>query len=91
MIFDTELNITSSQQISIANETAEGWIGVVSTAWENPANWAGNKIPDAQSNVMIPANTPYQPIVSTLVNIKSLTLMNGARVEVASGANIEVE
>jgi len=89
--FDADLNITSSSQLSITNEGARGWIGVVSSDWGDPANWAGNKLPDALTDVMIPAETPFQPFVSSNVTIKSLTLMNGAKVEVAAGVIFSVD
>jgi len=77
--------------LSITNEGARGWIGVVSSDWGDPANWAGNKLPDALTDVMIPAETPFQPFVSSNVTIKSLTLMNGAKVEVAAGVIFSVD
>lgn len=58
------------------------WVGTVSTAWENPANWSCGQVPDAFTDVIIPAG---QVVVSSMVNIRSLEVRPGAKVSVRPG------
>ncbi len=88
--FDGNLAVDSFGQYSINNNRAFAWIGMVDSAWDNPLNWQDNQVPTIDSDVIIPANTPYQPNVSSNVTIKSLTLMNDAIVNVESGVNFIV-
>jgi YD repeat-containing protein len=66
------------------------WIGTVSTAWENPANWGCNKIPDENTDVLINAGTPFQPIVSSNASVRSMAVEGAASWTVASGFQFKV-
>lgn len=61
------------------------WIGTTNTAWENPANWSCGQVPDRYSDVIIPAGTV---VVSSQVEIRSLQVRPGARVQVKPGFQI---
>jgi hypothetical protein len=68
------------------------WIGVSSTAWNNPSNWAKGLVPTINEPVTIPAGTPFSPIVSVGDNAacKSLKVNPGAVVTVAVGGHLKV-
>ena len=68
------------------------WLGNVSTAWNNAANWSSGIVPTALNNVVIPANRPFSPIVANTVtaNCKSIQINPGAIITVATGGNLKV-
>jgi hypothetical protein len=88
--FSTNNNITQFSQFVVSNKAAIGWIGVVSTEWNNPLNWGGGIIPDASTDVIIPPDTPFQPIVNVNASIKSLTLLKNAQIGVNNGILFQV-
>jgi len=89
--FSTNSNITEFGQFSITNEKAKGWIGLFSTAWNNPANWGGGVVPDISDDVIIPSGTPFQPIVNVNASIASLILLEDASIMVENGKLFEVK
>jgi hypothetical protein len=78
-------------QFTIENKDAIGWIGVVSTDWNNPANWGSNTIPGTTDNVIIPPYKPFDPIVNVMVVIKGLYLLPNANIEVQSGQKLDIK
>jgi photosystem II stability/assembly factor-like uncharacterized protein len=63
------------------------WIGSVSTAWEDAANWSCGVIPDANTDVIIESGTV---VLSSNATIRSLTTNSGANITVTSGYNLIV-
>ena len=41
------------------------WTGTVSNAWENPANWSCGSVPNATTDVTIPAGLTNYPVISS--------------------------
>jgi Metallo-peptidase family M12/Reprolysin family propeptide len=66
------------------------WLGTVSTAWENPLNWSCGTLPDANTDVIIYAGTPFAPRINAGTTIRTLKLHPGANVVVASGTNLMI-
>ena len=68
------------------------WLGNVSTAWNNPANWSSGIVPTALNDVLIPANRPFNPLIANAVtaNCKSIQINPGAIITVATGGNLKV-
>ncbi len=67
------------------------WIGTVSNAWQNPANWSCGIIPDQYTDVTIGSGVPNFPLVTiSTATCRSLTLNNGASVIVQPGSVITV-
>jgi hypothetical protein len=68
------------------------WVGNVNSAWNNAANWSGGIIPAASSNVLIPANRPFSPVIANgvIANCKTLQLNPGASVTVATGGQLKI-
>nr|WP_295926409.1 T9SS type A sorting domain-containing protein [uncultured Dyadobacter sp.] len=55
------------------------WLGVHDSGWNNPENWAYGKVPDATTNVYIPAGTPNDPVISSTRPVTNdLTIAAGA-------------
>jgi hypothetical protein len=51
------------------------WIGLVSTAWADPANWQCNELPHRYSDVIIPGSAPNFPQITVgPVEIRNLHL-----------------
>ncbi len=66
------------------------WTGAVCTAWENPANWSGNAVPGAGSDVVIPSQRPRYPVINTSTAVRKLTCSNGTFVTVQPGVVLQV-
>jgi len=66
------------------------WVGNVSTAWENPANWSCGGVPNTNSEVFINPGTPHSAIVNSDVVIKNITIRTGASVTVTTGFKLDV-
>ncbi|WP_313804455.1 hypothetical protein [Flavobacterium sp.] len=65
------------------------WLGTLSSAWNDPANWSCNRVPSsASSAIILPAVN--NPIVAVTANAKELTLQPGSLLTVASGYNLTV-
>lgn len=74
------------------NSNATQWVGNVSTAWNNAANWSTNAVPGATTPVVIPANRPFNPTVANGVQAtcKTITVQPGASITIATGGNLKV-
>ena len=68
------------------------WTGTLSSAWTEPANWSCNAVPGCLSNVIIPAGTPYSPIIASgqTSAIKSLAVQPGATLTVQPNGVLNV-
>ena len=60
------------------------WKGSTSNAWENAANWNCGVVPDANTEIVIPAG-PIYPLVSSNTTCYSLRLSQGSTVTVKAG------
>jgi hypothetical protein len=61
------------------------WTGAVSTAWENPANWSCNILPQSNTDVFINAGTV---IVNANTTVGSLVIAATAQFTLKTGINI---
>jgi hypothetical protein len=77
---------TTSNSVTINVTTLGQWIGVVSTAWDNAANWCGG-IPNASTDVVIASGAPFYPIIVTPVTAvtRDLSIVGTGTVTLASG------
>ena len=57
--------------------TDNQWIGTVSTAWNNIANWCSGVVPSSVIDVTIPSGTPFTPVLNLNGNVKGLTIATG--------------
>jgi PKD repeat protein len=66
------------------------WTGVVSSQWENTANWSCGFVPDSNTTVVIQPGSANMPLISSNVTIYNLVVMNGATINVGSGFTLTV-
>jgi len=64
------------------------WTGAFDNHWEIPQNWSCGKIPDANTDVIIPPGTNLT--ISTNITVRSITLGIGANVTLAPGGNLTI-
>ena len=85
---DNEVDFTGGTLVSNTYQ----WVGNVSNAWNNGANWSSGIVPAATNDVVIPANRPFNPVVANAViaNCKSITINPTATVTVATGGQLKV-
>jgi uncharacterized repeat protein (TIGR02543 family) len=75
--------------VTFALVCSSTWTGAISTAWNTAGNWSCGVVPDAASDVTIAATT-NQPIISSDVAIKTVTLNTGTSLTVSTGFNLTV-
>lgn len=66
------------------------WTGGADTAWENPANWNCNTVPDAHTDVRINTGAARYPVVNADAACRSLKLQPGAMVTVKPGFKLDI-
>jgi N-acetylneuraminic acid mutarotase len=68
------------------------WRGVTSNDWNTGSNWSDGIIPTINDNAIIPANTPFSPIVysGSLAMCKNLSVLTGAIITVQSAGNLTI-
>ena len=88
----TDINNGLEPRIYI-NVSATGdfrWSGAVSTDWHTAANWVQNRLPDAQSVVLIPSGLSRYPIVSQGTIVKRINTEPGTSVTVNPGISLVI-
>ncbi|MEO8636641.1 MAG: hypothetical protein ABI587_15295 [Gemmatimonadales bacterium] len=61
------------------------WLGTISSDWFQGSNWSGVKPPGVTDNVVIPAGTPFSPVVTTSGAVSNnLTIQPGATVDLGA-------
>lgn len=83
---NTKLNIYFAK--TPVNCAVNKWTGAVSTAWENPGNWSCARIPDAHTDVEIPAASTV--LVSSIAFCRSLILDPTVSFTISPGFKINV-
>ena len=81
-------NITNTRYVGLpepATIEESIWAGTQSSEWTSAANWREEIVPLATTDVMIPANTPYAPVVTSNQALKSLRIAPGATLQVHAG------
>lgn len=66
------------------------WEGTVSTAWENPANWSCNVLPDMNTDVIINGGKINYPVINSNPTVRTLRLNPGATGTVNTGFTLTV-
>ena len=80
------INTSKTWDIKFSNT----WAGTVSTAWENPANWTCNRIPDEFVDVIV-SYTFNAPLVNSHAACRGLKLLNGAVCNVNPAFSLEIK
>jgi hypothetical protein len=91
--YDVVITGTCGSQTStvavLSVSPSNSWLGAISTEWNNPANWCGG-LPGITSDVVIPSGTPFSPIISTVANVRNLTINSGATLTTTGGASFNI-
>jgi hypothetical protein len=61
------------------------WTGMENSNWHNPNNWSCATIPGPDAVIFVPAGTPNNPVISSLVEIKGLQLQKDGSITIAPG------
>ncbi|MFM2284902.1 MAG: hypothetical protein RLZZ543_399, partial [Bacteroidota bacterium] len=91
------VNVTYTAPAVITNATAAAarnsasiWTGNAETSdWSEPRNWEEGMLPDASSDVLIPAGVFPYPAISEATRVKTLTLEKEAVLFVNAGLKID--
>ncbi len=67
---------------------SDTWTGAASSAWENPANWSCNVVPDTNTDVVIQSGTI---LLNSNTTIRSLDISQSAKLIVSSGNNLTIK
>ena len=83
--------LTNNQKTKVSGVTVPSvWTGAASVAWENPANWNTNKVPDINTVVTIPAGVPNFPEISSNANCYTININPAALVLVKTGFKLNI-
>ncbi len=84
---------TTGRSMSIrfnSNEITNTWLGLTSE-WNKPTNWSLGMIPSACAKLIVNTGVPFLPTITGINNTcYSLTLNNGANINMASGAILNI-
>ncbi|TXD76293.1 T9SS type A sorting domain-containing protein [Algoriphagus ratkowskyi] len=85
---------TGTGILNVTNSTCTPgvWLGYFSSNWNSASNWCGG-VPNATTEVVIPAGTPFSPIISsgTNYNVYNITIETGAILEIQGTRSITVD
>ena len=86
---DNEVAFTGGTLVT----TTYSWVGNTSNVWNEPTNWSQNIVPNATTNVIIPANRPFNPTVpnTVIAECKTITIQPNATITVATGGQLKVQ
>jgi hypothetical protein len=81
------LILSNPSSFTITIGTPGYWTGAYNQIWATAANWANGQVPGNTSDVYIPASAANQPRIfgGMVGNCRSLTIQDGAVLEVANG------
>ncbi len=83
--------VSNGASITYSNETPltfrAYWVGAVSNAWENPANWSCNTLPDNNTDVYINFGTP---VLNSNTSIRSLQVNPTANLTINTGKVLSI-
>ncbi|MFT3680351.1 MAG: C25 family cysteine peptidase [Ferruginibacter sp.] len=69
------------------------WTGVVSSAWDNPGNWSCNKVPDENTDVVLPTVSVQPPVIENGVNAvsRSIKAAPGSSLQLNTGGKLDIK
>ncbi len=76
--------------VGVAVDGQATWTGAVDGNWFTSGNWAGNTLPSSSVGATIPAGTPHSPSLSSAATCLDLTVVSGATLTIAAGAQLDV-
>ncbi|MES2431393.1 MAG: T9SS type A sorting domain-containing protein [Bacteroidota bacterium] len=78
---------TATDTVLIYVQGAGGWVGGASGDWNTAANWCGGNVPDASSNVIVPAGANIN-IQSANAVANSVTIDDGGTLTMSGAYNL---
>ena len=88
------LNLSPEPLIVEISPLEYTWTGDSSALWSQPGNWSADTVPDKNTKVVVPAGTPYSPIVenppANPAICKDLTLRESASLKIRPGKALTV-
>ena len=83
-----------SLSATLSAQTTTTWLGGTpgrTTDWNCAANWKENTVPDENSQVIIPADRLYYPVIKAEVDpIDALLVQSGAEITLTNTANLTI-
>jgi len=67
------------------------WTGIENNLWSNICNWDKNKLPDSQTEVIIPSSSLYLPHVNINAQAKSVKLALNTSLMILTGFQLSIE
>ena len=61
------------------------WLVQANKQWSNAANWSCGAVPDANTDVIVPAGTLNLPVITSNVSCRSITASAGSTITVKQG------
>ncbi len=83
-------NAVLSNSFEYTLKFAMQWNGTIDTAWDNPGNWSCNKIPDANTDVIINSGLSNYPVVNTAAICRSIYAKPGASLQVNTNHTLTI-
>ncbi len=81
----------SAIRVPVTATVKAEWTGDADSNWSNPANWCGNALPTAATNVTVNTSSHNPEIATGTAYANSLTLQPGTALTVKTGATLSVE
>lgn len=81
----TQLSTTPT--VSIASPGM--WVGLYSSNWNDINNWC-DTVPKSTTDVVIPAGTPYSPVISSDALCRNLTINSGNSLTITLNGNLSL-
>ncbi|MBX9449204.1 MAG: hypothetical protein KL787_05575 [Taibaiella sp.] len=68
------------------------WNGLVSSSWDNTANWDCGTVPSSSTNVTIPSSAPNQPVIGDGVDAicNNINIEAGAELSIEGSGSLEI-
>ncbi|MET0636681.1 MAG: T9SS type A sorting domain-containing protein [Chitinophagaceae bacterium] len=75
-----DISQLGSNQLAYYGIVNGSWTGTVSTEWSDPDNWSTGLVPTltTPAMVVIPAGTPFEPVIDAAAYANSITVKTGA-------------
>lgn len=90
LVLTNQSQCTDTAFVDIKLEVAR-WTGTVSSDWHNAANWNINKVPTAQTHVIVNAGTPNPCIISAQnATAASVQVFDNANMQLINNRNIMI-
>lgn len=76
---------SATRSLAVTVSATGTWLGTAGNNWHDASNWCGG-IPGPSTNVIIPAGTPNNPVVSSAASSNNLQVASGAILTISNAA-----